>query len=83
LTIGHFHVRGSSYKGGDGDGGTDPRRAGDGVSVLAHSLVAWLAGLIAGTALGFVIGARRLLGPDGEDGAGSSGDAGRGEGDGP
>ncbi len=52
------------------------------MSVLAHSLVAWLAGLIAGTALGFVIGARRLLGPGGEDGARPSRDAERGEGDG-
>ncbi len=52
------------------------------MSVLAHSLVAWLAGLIAGTALGFVIGARRLLGPGGEDGARARGDVERGEGDG-
>ncbi len=81
-TIGHFHVRGSSYKRGDGDGRTGPRPAGDGMSVLAHSLVAWLAGLIAGTALGFVIGARRLLGPGGEDGARTSGDARRDEDDG-
>ncbi len=51
------------------------------MNVLAHSLVAWLAGLIAGTVLGYALGAKGLQGPGGEERARSPGDARRGEDD--